>query len=149
LLVTSEEDVFQNGYVTVSKSRALSQYLVPPEILERCSSLSEEGIAELKSFPAIVCKENTQTNGITDPNQLAMYSYITIVKNESNCIKVGFQPIKPFSQTLMCIKKNALYFNLDMDCAITDLNHSAWSVHKVDLFTAFTKAGIVDMPQPE
>lgn len=36
LLVTCEEDVFINNIVTVTASRALSQHLVPPEILERC-----------------------------------------------------------------------------------------------------------------
>ena len=37
---------------------------------------------------------------------------------------------------------------IDMDCAITDLNHSAWSVHKVNLFEAFDEAGMTNMPRP-
>ena len=44
--------------------------------------------------------------------------------------------------------KNALYFDLNMDCAVTDLNHSAWSVHKVNLFEAFEEADIPNMPSP-
>lgn len=149
LLVTCEEDVFKDNLVTVSADRALGQSYVAPEILEHCSSLSDEGIAELKTFPAIICQENTEMNGTTDPKQFAVYAYITMVKVERKNIKVAFHPIRPFSQQLMCIKKNAIYFDLDMDCAITDLNHSAWSVHKVNLFKAFDVAGLKNMPRPD
>ena len=149
LLVTCEEDVFQNNYVTIAANRALSQYLVPPEILERCSTLSDEGIAELRTFPAIICRENTELRGCTDPNQWAMYAYITMVKKEGKMIKVAFHPIAPINQQVLCDKKNAIYFDLNMDCVITDLNHSAWSVHKVNLFQAFDEAGIRNLPRPE
>ena len=37
---------------------------------------------------------------------------------------------------------------IDMDCASTELNHSAWSVHKVNLFEAFDEAGMTNMPRP-
>ena len=32
--------------------------------------------------------------------------------------------------------------------AITDLNFSAWSVHKVNLFEAFDEAGLTTLPRP-
>ena len=148
LLVTCEEDVYKDNIVTVSASRALSQYLVPPEILDRCSSLSEEGIKELKTFPAIICRENTEMKGSTDPNQCAVYGYITRVKKEGRNIKVAFHPIGLIRQSILCEKKYAIYFDLDMDCAITDLNYSAWSVHKANLFEAFKEAGISNIPIP-
>ena len=148
LLVTCEEDFMQNCYVTVSANRALSQYLVPPEILERCSSLSDAGISELKTFPAIICRENTELRGETDPNQFAVYGYITRIKKEGSNIKVAFHTLGVINQKQMCEKKNAIYFDLNMDCAITDLNHSSWSVHKADLFEAFKEAGITTVPIP-
>lgn len=80
LIVTLEDDVFDNDVVTVSANRALCERLVPPEIYERCSSLTDEGIEELKRIPAVICRENTEMNGITDPNQMAMYAYITRIK---------------------------------------------------------------------
>ena len=148
LIVTCEEDVFVNNVVTVSTDRALSKRLVPPEIFERCSSLSEEGVHELKTFPAIVCRENTELRGITDPNQMAVYAYIRRVQKVGRDIKIVFHPIMPLFQIKMCDKKNAVFFDLNMDCAITDLNHSAWSVHKVNLFEAFDEAGLTSMPRP-
>ena len=149
LLVTCEDDVFQTNCVTVTANRALNQYIVPPEILERCSTLSETGIAELRTFPAIICRENTELRGITDPNQWAMYAYITQVKKEGKMIKVAFHPLGAINQQKLCDKKNAIYFDLNMDCVITDLNQSAWSVHKVNLFEAFDEAGITGLPRPD
>lgn len=148
LIVTCEDDVFVNDVVTVITSRALCQNLVPPEIYERCSSLTDEGIEELKRIPAIICRENTEMNGVTDPNQMAVYGYITRVEKSGKNIKIAFKVIAPFFQIKLCDKRNALYFDLDMDCAITDLNHSAWSVHKVNLFEAFEEADIPNMPGP-
>lgn len=40
----------------------------------------------------------------------------------------------PFKQQIMCNKRNAVFFDLDMNYAITDLNHTAWTVHKTNLF---------------
>lgn len=148
LLVTCEEDAFQNNYVTVSPERALSRRYVPPEILGRCSSLSEQGIAELKKFPALVCMENEELYGIAGQNQWAMYAYITCIKKEGHDVKVAFHPIEPIPQKILCDKKNAIYFDLTMDCAVTTLNHSAWSVHRVNLFEAFDEAGIANVPRP-
>ena len=148
LLVTTEDDVFETNVVSVMANRALTSGCVPPEIYERCSPLTEEEIAELKTFPAIVCRENTAYNGETDPNQWAMYCYIKRVKKEGKIIKVGFKPIAPLPQNKMCTKKNAIYFDLNMSCALTDLNWSGWTVHKVNLFEAFDEAEIPNMPRP-
>ena len=131
-----------------SFSKEYYQLLVPPEILERCSSLSDAGVAELKTFPALICRENTEHWGRTDPNQWAIYGYIRRVKKEGKNIKVAFQPISAINQQLLCAKKNAIYFDLNMDCALTDLNFSAWSVHKVNLFEAFDEAGFTTLPRP-
>lgn len=87
-------------------------------------------------------------NGVTDPNQMAVYGYITRVKKSGKNIKIAFKVIAPFFQIKLCDKRSALYFDFDMDCAITDLNHSARSAHKVNLFEAFEEADIPNMPGP-
>lgn len=148
LIVTCEEDVFSTGVVSVIASRALTKYNVPSEIFERCSTLTEEGIAELKRFPAIICQENTEMKGVTSPNQFCMLSYIQKVMVVGKNIKIAFKPIAPIQQVKLCDKRNAMFFDLNMDCAITDLNQSAWSVRKVNVFEAFKEAGIPGMPMP-
>jgi len=134
LIVTCEDDVFANNMVTIPTSRALTKYTVPSEIFERCSTLSETAIEELKRFPAIICRENTELKGVTDPNQWAMFAYIKAVRISGKNVKI--------------VKRNAVFFDLNMDCAVTDLNHSAWSVHKVNVFEAFDEAQIPGIPRP-
>lgn len=148
LIVTCDEDVFKDGVVSVIANRALTKYNVPPEIFERCSTLTEDGIAELKRFPAIICQENTAMNGITSLTQYCMLCYIQKVMVIGKNIKIAFKPIAPIQQIKLCDKRNAMFFGLNMDCAITDLNHSAWSVRKVNVFEAFKEAGIPGMPMP-
>lgn len=148
LIVTCEEDVFSTGVVSVVASRALTKYNVPSEIFERCSTLTEEGIAELRRFPAIICQENTEMKGVTAPNQFCMFCYIQKVMVVGKNIKIAFKPVAPIQQIKLCDKRNAMFFGLNMDCAITDLNHSAWSVRKVNVFEAFKEAGIPGMPIP-
>lgn len=148
LIVTCEEDVFSTGVVSVITNRALTKYNVPPEIYERCSTLTDDGIAELKRFPAIICRENTEMKGVTSPDQYCMLCYIQRVMRAGKNIKIAFKPIAPIQQLKLCDKRNAIFFGLNMDCAITDLNCSAWSVRKVNVFEAFKEAGIPGMPTP-
>lgn len=148
LIVTADEKAFETNIITIPTNRALTKDRVPKEIYERCSELSESGIAELKKMPAIVCVENTKLKGETDPSQLAMYSYIKEVRVRSKEVKIMFCPIAPIQQQLFCNPKNAFYFDLNMECAITDLNQTAWSVRKVNVFKAFKQAGIKDIPMP-
>ncbi len=148
LIVTCEEDVFTDNIVTIPTSRALTKYLVPMEIFDRCSTLSDEGKSELMRFPAIICRENTELKGTTDPNQWAMFAYIKKIRVDGKNVKIVFQPLAPIQQQKLCDKRNSVYFDLNMDCAITDLNHSAWSVHKVNIFEAFDEAGVPSIPRP-
>ena len=90
LIVTTAEDVFTNNIVGVTTDRALARWCVPSEIYDRCSSLSEAGIEELKTFPALICRENTDFHGVTDPNQYAVYGYIKRIKKSAETSKLHF-----------------------------------------------------------
>ena len=74
--------------------------------------------------------------------------YIQKVMKVGKNIKIAFKPIAPIQQAKLCDKRNAVFFGLNMDCAITDLNYSAWSVRKVNVFEAFKEAGIPGVPMP-
>ena len=149
LIVTLDDGIFKNNVVNVSKRRALLSGKVPPEIYEQCSSLRSEGKEILKTIPAIVCMENTEKHGVTDLNQWAIYCYIKLIKDVGKDIKIAFCPLAPIPQHKMCDEKSSIYFDLNMDCAITDLNTSEWTVHKVNLFDAFKVAGIDNVPVPQ
>ena len=142
LIVTCDEDIFNTNTVFVIPSRALTKNGVPPEIFERCSALTSEGIEELKHIPAIICTENKDYKGITSPEQSAIFAYIKDIKKCGNNIKISFQSIDVIKQLELCSKENAPHFDINIDCAITDLNISAWTVHKVNLLKALKETNI-------
>lgn len=148
-LIVTDEDIDESTEVTVIADRALTQGMVPPEILERCSGLDEDGIKELLFFPMIVCNKNTGYGGMTDPEQEALYCYIKkIEKGSDGFITVTFSLIDSFPQIMLCGAEAAAAFDLVMDCEKTDLNICGWSVRRVNLFEAFEKVGIEGMPAP-
>ena len=109
LIITCEEDVFANSMVAVLTSQALTKYNVPAEIFERCSTLSDAGIEELKRIPAIICLENTELNGVTDPNQRAMYAYIKKCVWQEKIYRLSLIPSLLFSNK-SCAINAMLYF---------------------------------------
>lgn len=111
LIVTCDDDVFKDGVVSVIASRALTKYNVPPEIFERCSTLTDAGIAELKRFPAIICHENTELRGVTSPSQYCMLCYIQKIMVAGKNIKIAFKPIAPIQQVKLCDKRNAVFLD--------------------------------------
>jgi len=149
LLVTCDETVFESNIITMPVGRALTKYGVPDEIFQRCSTLTRDGIEELKTFPAIICIENTQMKGVTDPRQMAVFAYIRKVQKVGKNINIVFEPLAVFQQLLLCDKRNAVFFDLNMECAITDLNRSEWTVHRTNVFEAFDEAGITGIPRPQ
>lgn len=148
LIVTCDQEGFDHNMVTVPLERTLLEKSVPAEIYQRCATLSETGIEELKHIPAIICIENKGYRGETDPNQLAKFAYIKKVRVTGRDVQIVFNTIAPFQQQKMCDKRNAVFFDLDMNYVITDLNHTAWTVRKTNLFEAFDEAGIPGLPRP-
>ena len=148
LIVTTTEDIFTSNDLIIPVDQALTPSHAPSEIYDRCAALSEAGIEELKTFPALICNENTEYHGVTDAKQRAIYGYIKRIKKEGRNIKISFCPLAVFSQQKLCENPASIYFDLNMGCALTDLNRSAWSVHKVNLFKAFDVINLSNMPRP-
>ncbi len=149
LIVTNDPQLFTTNIATIPADRALPEYLMPDnDMFTRLSPLTDDAINELMTFPAIICNENQGYNGETGPGQTAFYCYIRKINVIRGEIKILFQPIKPFPQSVLCDRANAIFFGLVMDCALTDLNRTAWSVHRANLFEAFKEAKL-DMPGPQ
>lgn len=149
LIVTTQPDVFDTNIVHMMKNRALCKQYVPDVIFNACSSLSPEGIEILKKMPAIICQENTDYEGRTDSKQRAVYARIKDILPSYSNIDIVFEPIAVFPQSKMCEPLAAAYFGLTMDCYITTLNHTAWSVIQRNLFKAFEESSIEGMPGPK
>ena len=142
LLVTADNNVFKCKTISVPACSSLVKDTVPPEIFERCSSLEEEGIRELKTFPALICIQNRDFDGQTSPDEIGVFGYIKSVQKCGHMINIAFGILAPVSHSILCDKKNAVYYDLNMSCGITSLNRLEWTVHRIDLFEAFDKTGV-------
>jgi len=142
LLVTTDKEIFKDKVISFPVGRALVKGTVPPEIFDRCSSLEEEGIRELKTFPALICIENREMDGKTSPDEVGFLCYIRKIQPGSRTIRIVFETISPVSHSVLCEKRNSVFFDLNMECGITSLNRTEWTVHKTDLFEAFDEAGV-------
>lgn len=149
LLVTADEQVMNSNTISFDPKRALTKNYVPEEIFKRCSPLKPEGQRELKTFPALICSENTMYYGKTDPDQICAFGYIQAIQIGYSSVNVVFKPLLTFPQSVLNDKVNAIFFNLRTDTPICELNHSAWYVKQANVFEAFSQAGIHGIPHPD
>lgn len=74
LLVT---DTLENNSAILPANRSLLYNMTPIEIYSTCSELSAKGKEKLKTFPAIICKKNTEYYGKTNFAQMALFCYLS------------------------------------------------------------------------
>lgn len=139
LIVTCCE-IHGEKFVDITKERGLKYRGTAKEILERCADLSNEAIDELKSYPAIICNENTQQGGITDKNQLAILARVFRIRVGEKEYRIRYYPIATFSQSKL--NEFAVDFGLSSSGTLTTLNTSHWCVKKNNLREIFDDTGI-------
>ena len=139
LIVTCCE-IHGEKYVDITQDRGLKYRGTAKEILERCADLSNEAVDELKSYPAIICNENTQQRGITDINQLAILARVLRIRIGEKEYRIRYYPIATFSQSKL--NEFAVDFGLSSSGTLTTLNTSHWCVKKNNLRDIFEDTGI-------
>lgn len=139
-MVVTLEDIHNQDFVSASLSRFLTDSS-PQEIIERCKELTKASREELQTFPVIICHENTEYSGKTDPNQLAIFSKAIRIKKAGKDVMMRFQTLATFPQIKLC--ENPYDFGLDMTSSLTTLNSCHWFVRDIDIFEAFEDSGVV------
>lgn len=139
LIVTGCE-IHGERFVDITLDRGLKYRGTAKEILERCADLSTEAVDELKSYPAIICNENTQQRGITDKNQLALLARVLRIRKGEKEYRIRFYPIAAFSQEKL--NEFAVDFGLSSSGTLTTLNTSHWCVKNNNLRDVFEDTGI-------
>lgn len=147
LIVTTDAIGFSQNRISVRPDQALIHDCVPPKIFEQCSTLSPQGIKELKSFPALICMKSSDDSEKPDTKQQAIYGYLKEIWKSEDFIMIECGAISAFPLALL--RENADAFGLCMDCARSDLNWCMWSVRNINLFEAFDKAGLSSLPRPD
>lgn len=130
-LIITNSEIHGAKYVDIPLNRGLNYGRTPAEIKERCGDLSKEGIAELLSYPAIICNENAFHNGKTDENQLAIIARLTKIKKGETDIRIRFFPLATFFQKQL--NEHSVDLGLSSDATLTTLNTTHWSICKKNL----------------
>ena len=139
-LIITNHEIYGARSVIVPLDRGLSYRGTPPEIIERCASLSDEGIEELKQYPAIICNENCFSEGNTVEHQLSIIAQIKGIKVGEDAVVIRYQPLASFFQTQL--NEYSVDFGLSSCRTLTTLNTSHWTVRKKNLYQELCDAEI-------
>lgn len=142
-LVVTYGDIWSEKHIDVSMDRAVAGSATPEKFRKGFVECDKLFLNQLYEYPAIVCQENTQMNGITDENQRAIVAIIKRIKKSNRFVRIYFEPVATISQFLM--NKYSVEFDLDNSGTLTTLNRSHWSIRETNLQEAldFTKIELI------
>ena len=132
------DETYCDGHFTVPKDRALTESM-SQEAKIQFSTLSEDDVSQIKTFPSNFACENHGC-GKTDDAHQACFGLITDVKIQDNGIKIYFRPLSAVPQQRL----NEIAFKLAIQCAssFNELNRTHWAIKKVNLIEELNAAGI-------
>lgn len=114
---------------------------VLPDILQAQKNKSSYHLkTALKNIPAIICYENTEFNGQTDPKQKATLAYINDIRQDEKEILIYYTPICKFPQQLL--NDNRTIFEIYRYGGLCSLNESGWSIRNINIFDALEEVGV-------
>lgn len=131
-------ETFGDGHFTVPKDRALTEHM-SSETEAQFSSLSDDAISQIKTFPSLFASENHRY-GKTDDDHQAYFGIVTDVKIQDNGIKVYFHAWSTISQQIL----NEIAFKLALQGAssFNELNRTHWAIKRVNLIEELQSAGV-------
>lgn len=141
LIVTSEEklnEALNNGFYIIETPRALTECM-SPETMASFSSLDDETIAQIKTFPSIFASEN-HSNDKTDDAHLAYFGLVTGIAATDNGVKIHFNTLSTVPQQRL----NEIGFKLAIKgmTPYNDLNRGHWIIKRINLLEELRVAGI-------
>lgn len=131
-------ETFSDGHFIVPKDRALTESMTD-ENKAQFSSLTDEAIERIKTFPSLFASEN-RWYGKTDDDQNAIFGLVSDVRVQDNGIKVHFRPLWPIQQQRL----NEIAFQLAIQGSpsFNELCRTHWAIKKLNLIEELKAAGI-------
>lgn len=131
-------EAFDSDHFILPKDRALTESIAP-EIKSQFARLSEDAIAQIKTFPALFASEN-HLYGQTDDAHTAYVGVVTEIRIQENGIKIYFRLLSPLPQQRL----NALASNLALGRAsfFNELNRTHWTIKRINLMEELATAGL-------
>ncbi|SJZ94306.1 hypothetical protein SAMN02745116_01909 [Pilibacter termitis] len=137
-LIVWGSDEISDNYVTIDKSRALTEYMTE-SVFAAFTPLTANKLSEVFRMPTIITSEN-HYYGYTDDDHMAKYGLITDIREVSSGFRIYFNKLNEIPQQRL----NELSEELDLwsTTHFTEFNRSHWSIKNIDLVTELKKAGI-------
>jgi len=129
---------FTCGFFEVGKDRALVERSTCEEFQRRYVRMTDEIIAELKSYPALFMDETTKEK--IDKGMYVYWGIVTDIKRKTSSIQIYFQILTAIPvQQIIDIRS-------DLDIMGTpfygEMNHSHWALKDVNIVDVLSRAGI-------
>lgn len=132
------DETFGDGHFTVPKDRALTESM-SPETMIQFSTLNEEAVSQIKTFPSIFASKN-HGYGKTDDAHQAYFGLVTDVKIQDNGIKIHFCLLCSLPQQRL--NEISEQIALQRASSFNELNRTHWAIKKVNLIEELKAAGI-------
>lgn len=131
-------ETFSDGHFIVPKDRVLTESMTP-ENKAQFSSLSDEAIERIKTFPSLFASEN-HCFGKTDDDHYAIFGLVSEVRIQDNGIKIHFRSLWPIQQQRL----NEIIFQLAIEgtTSFNELNRTHWAIKRLNLIEELRSAGI-------
>jgi len=126
------------GHFTVPKDRALTESIAD-ELKAQFSTLQEDAIARIKSYPSIFASTN-RGHGKTDNDHIAHYGIVLDVEPQGNGIKINYYRLSPVPQQRL----NEIVVKLGIQYAssFNEFDRTHWTIKEVDLIDELRLAGV-------
>jgi len=141
LIVTSEEKLngaLNDGFYIIETPRALTECM-SPETMASFSSLDDETIAQIKTFPSIFASENHSYDK-TDDAHLAYFGLVTGIAATDNGVKIHFKTLSTIPQQRL--NEIGLKLAIKGMTPYNDLNRCHWIIKRINLLEELRVAGI-------
>ena len=129
IIVSTWLDLSNDTHFVFARERALTEYM-DDNLKKEFSSLSDEAIEKIKTFPALFANEKTYY-GHTSEDQTLAFGYIQKFKVRKDGIKIYPHFIYLIPQQRLNVSLMDLV--LDGDNRFNEFNRTHWSIKKVDL----------------
>jgi hypothetical protein len=131
-------ETFSEGHFIIPKNRALTDSMTP-ENKAQFSTLSNDAIAQIKTFPSLFASEN-QNYGKTGDDHYAIFGLVSEVRIQDNGIKIRMLPLCSVPQQRL--NEIAKKLAIEGASSLNELNRTHWAIKRLNLIEELREAGI-------
>ena len=138
-VIGNEEDVFRYNNFIIPLDKVLIEEFTISSLRDRYLPLTDDARDELKRYPAIIVRENSEFGENADADQDVKIAKVEEITVQNNGVRIRY--------TGVGIKKKAQLYQLSEELGmgkprrIPEFKHNHWAVKEINLLDTFRDAG--------